>query len=109
MFDLRNNKTFFFNINKNLLLILSYIHGKGLIKFLDKKFYENINFRGKPFFFYFNETVKNISIECKNELSIYSKFEEINKIKKITLGGELRDNIITKRLPTYYYIKNGEV
>ena len=108
MYNLRNNKTFSFNMDQYLLLILNYIYGKGVINFSDLKFYENVNFKGKPFFFYLNDTIKNLSIVCNNELNIYSKFEEINKIKKINQGEALRDIVRTKRLPIYYYIKNGE-
>ena len=107
MHNIRNNGELSVKMEENLLFILNYISGKGIIQFSDFKFYENVNFRGKPFFFFLNGEAKNFSIVC-NELNIYSKFEEINKIKKITRGEVLRDNIITKRLPIYYYIKNEE-
>ena len=107
MYNIRNNGTLSIKMEQNLLLILNYISGKGTIQFSDLKFYENVNFRGKPYFFFVNDEVKNFSIVC-NELNIYSKFEEINKIKKITRGEVLRDNLRTKRLPIYYYIKNEE-
>ena len=42
------------------------------------------------------------------ELIFYTKFEEINKIKKITQGETLRDIVRSSRLPIYYYIKNEE-
>jgi len=108
MYNLINNKTFFFNINQNLLLILNYINGKGVINSPNFTFYENENFRGNPFFLYFNDQTENLSFVCNNELNIYSKFEEINKIKEIIQGEALRDFIRTKKLPIYYYIKNGE-
>jgi len=107
MYILRNNKTFSFKENLNLLLILNFIRGKGIIKYFDFKFYENINFKGKPFFFFLNDKIKNFSFVC-DELIIYSRFEEINKIKKITKGETFREVVKAISFPIYYYIKNEE-
>ena len=107
MYNFRNNKAFSFKIRQKLLLTLNYISGKGLIKFNHLKFYENSNYKGKPIFFFINETTKNMTFDAQ-ELIFYTKFEEINKIKKITQGETLRDIVRSSRLPIYYYIKNEE-
>jgi len=107
MYDLRNNTIFSFKINQDLLLTLNYIWGKGIINLSDLKFNENSNFKGKPFFFFLNDTEKNFSFVC-DELIIYSRFEEINKIKKITQGETFREVVQAIRFPIYYYIKNEE-
>ena len=107
MFHLRDNKILSFNMNQNLLLILNYISGKGIISFSDLLFYQNVNFKGKPIFFFMNETSQNLSFSG-DELNIFSKFEEINKIRKITQGETLKEFVRAIKLPIYYYIKNEE-
>ena len=106
MYDLREDKDFIFNLNQNLLLILKYIQGGGVINYNNLIFNPNVNYKGKPLFFVFKESNK-MSFQCK-ELIFYTRFEKINEIKKITQGEALRDVVKAKMFPIYYYIKNDE-
>ena len=109
IYDLSNkNNIFIFDLKRNYSLTLNYIRGQGEIKYSENSLYANENFKGKPFCFNLSESMKNISFKYDNELTFYTKIEEINKLKKITQDETLRELIDAKNLPIYYYIKNGE-
>jgi len=109
IFDLENNNSSFnFNLKRKYLLTLNYIKGEGQIKYLNLTFYLNENFKGKPFFFNLNESIKNINFQYKGELIFYTKIEESNELKEINQDETLRELLDPTNLPFYYYIKNGE-
>ena len=102
------NNIFIFDLKRNYSLTLNYLQGQGEIKYSGNSLYANENFKGKPFCFNISESMKNISFIYDNELTFYTKIEEINNLKEITQDEALRQLIEAKNLPIYYYIKNGE-
>ena len=113
MFYLKQDFDFNFNLKHNFSLILSYIYGKGEIKYNDLNFEANLNFQKKPILFRINETNKkiyfhfNISSE-EEELFFFIKLNYIiqkNEIKEINQGEALREIVRVKNLPIYYYLK----
>jgi len=109
LYNLRNeNNSFIFDLKRNYSLTLNYIQGAGNIKYLKKNIEANENFKGKPFFFQLNKSIKNIAFSCKKKLIFYTKIEEIHNIKEITLDETLMEFINSKKLPIYFYIKNEE-